>query len=371
MDKVTLSQIRTYLPSQGWSLINAPDEFLEVWRAEHVSGSELLLPTELAVDKELLLAEVLSKFAEVLGRTIPVLVQDIREFSDNVVSIRVVHPDVKDGSIPLEDGIALNKNAKDLISAAANAALERRAFYIGRPPALVSSLIQSARLGQTTQGSYVIHVFCRDPALNEESTDFAQVTTETLQSALSGLKDALGSYEGSGNTLAFETAFNRGASANLCDALTNLSGKDRARTVEITLTPKAAGRLTPADRAVVSFSPSDQPSLRAAADYFRQTYSLPNETITGAIERLERPMDQDSGVVRIATTLSSGAQRSVRLPLALEQYQEAIHAHENKMLVQVTGTVVVTPKTANVLEPRGFTVVGNYELFNDSGDQSK
>jgi hypothetical protein len=366
MDNVTLAQLRAYLPSQGWSLISAPDDFVEVWRLDGAQEGELLLPTEEAIDKEFLLSEALAKLARLVDRSISSLSQDAREYSENTISIRVVHPDVNDGSIPLEDGIALNKNAKELISAAANAALERRPLYLGRPPALVSSLIESARLGQTAHGSYVIHVFCKDPAQNEQPTDFAQVTTETLQSALAGLRDALDRYAESGNSLVFESAFSRGASANLCEALSKLSGKDRARTVEISLVPRSAGRLTPAHRTTVEFSPSHQPSLRAAADYFRQTYTLDNEIVLGAVERLERAVEQDSGVIRIAATLSNGAQRSVRLQLSPDDYQEAIHAHENKMMVQVIGTVVVTPRTANILEPRGFGAIGNYRLFDDS-----
>jgi len=366
MDNITLAQLRAYLPSQGWSLISVPDDFVEVWRLDGAQGGELLLPTDEAIDKEFLLSEALFKLAKLSDQTISVLSQNVREFSENTISIRVIHPDVKDGSIPLEDGIALNKNAKELISAAANAAVERRPLYLGRPPALVSSLIQSARLGQTGHGSYVIHVFCKDPAQTEQSTDFAQVTTETLQSALAGLKEALDSYAESGNSMAFESAFNRGASANLCEALSKLSGKDRARTVEVSLTPRSAGRLTPAHRTTVEFSPSHQPSLKVAAEYFRQTYTLDNETVIGAVERLERAVEQDSGVIRIAATLSSGAQRSVRLQLSPDEYQEAIHAHENKMMVKVTGTVVVTPRTANILEPRGFGAIGNYHLFDDS-----
>lgn len=360
---ITLEQLRGYLPAKGWTPANVPNDFIEVWRSSEGAGRELVLPTDEAIDRDFLVCAAMLKLADLEGISTLELSQNIREYSENIISIRVAHSDVSDGSIPLDDGIALSKNARELISAAANAALEKRPVYLGgRPPALVSSLIQNARLGQTTHGSYVIHVFCKDPMQTNDGTDFAQIATETLQSALSGLKEALDIYETSGSPLIFESAFSRGASANLCEAISKLSGKNKARTVEISMTPKSAGRLTPVHKTTVEFKPSHQPALSAAADYFRQTYTLENETVTGAVERLERPAEQDIGVIRIASTLSSGAQRSVRVQLSSEDYQEAIHAHENRIVVQVTGTVIVTPKTGNMIEPRNFRAAGNYVL---------
>lgn len=363
MSTITLQQLRGYLTSQGWLLLDAPDDFVEVWRHRHQNGSELLLPTELAIDKEFLLREALRKLCVFNEADSNELIQHIREITENLISIRVAHPDVQDGSIPLEDGIALNKNAKELLSAAANAALERRPLYQGRPHALVASFVQNARLGQTTLGSYVIHVFCRDPLGYGQHNDFAHIATRTLGSALLGLREALDDFDRSRNPIAFESALNHGASANLCEAIAKFSGKERARTVEISLNSDSADQLTPALRTIVQFPPNHQPHLRAAADYYRQTYTLENETIIGIVERLDRRAEEDTGTIRVATNLSNGVQRSVAVQLTPDEYANAIHAHENKQLVQVSGSVIVTPRTANMVDPTGFRIYGNLDLF--------
>lgn len=363
MAVITLAQLRDFLPSQGWQIISTPDEFIEVWRAENIDGSELLLPTERAADKEFATLAALSKLADLNQVSAQEIAKLIREYIDNTISIRVTHADVSDGSIPLEDGISLNSNARELLTAAANATLERRALYQGRLPAPVSSLIQNARLGQTTHGSYVIHVFCKDSMQDDEPVGFARAATEMLHTSLSSLRDAVEAYEANGDPLAFEVALRQGASANLCDAIAKFSGKNRCRTVEISVRPRSAERLIPSPRTVIKFLPSHQPSIRAAADYFRQTYTLNNETVMGVIERLDRGARQEDGAVRIAATLSNGAQRSVGVQLSSEDYQSAIHADQNKRLVRVTGQVVVTPRTANIIEPRNFAILGNLELF--------
>lgn len=363
MSAITLQQVRGYLTRQGWSLTNAPDAFIEIWKHAGADRREVLLPTELAMDKEFLLHEALQKLAALRQETTSQLTQNIRELTENLVSIRVVHADVRGGSIPLEDGIALNANAKELLSAAANAALEKRPLYQGRLPVPVSALLQSARLGQTTHGSYVIHVFYEDSLQSEQPEDFARIATRTLGSALSGLKEALDKYGQSEDPISFEAALVRGASANLCDAIARFSGKDRARTVEISLNTDSSDQLTPSPRTTVEFPPSHQPYLRAAADYYRKTYTLPNETIIGIVERLDRRAEQDAGVIRVATILSNGAQRSVSVQLGIDEYPIAIHAHENKQLVQVKGNVIVSPRAASMIEPAGFRLYGNYDLF--------
>ncbi|MFP7723007.1 hypothetical protein [Lysobacter sp. A3-1-A15] len=363
MSRITLRQLRDYLIAQAWSLIAAPNGFVEVWRYASQEGGEVLLPTEQASDKEFLLHEALRKLAASKGATASELTQDIRDTTENAVSIRVSHPDVKDGSIPLEDGIALNKNARELLSAAASAALEKRPLYLGRPAAAVAALLQSARLGQTTHGSYVIHVYCKESTREDQPRGFARIATQTLGSALLGLNEAIQHYSEAGNPIAFELAFARGASANLCEAVAQFSGKDRSRTVEISLSTDSVDQLTKSPRTSVTFTPDQQPYLQAAADYFRQTYTLTDVTVVGVVERLTRRAEQEAGLIHLATTLTNGAQRSVGIPLGTEDYATAIHAHENKQLVQVSGSVIVTPRTASMVEPKDFRVLGNYELF--------
>lgn len=50
---------------------------------------------------------------------------------------------------------------------------------------------------------------------------------------------------------------------------------------------------------------------------------------------MDRRAEQDAGVIRVAATLSNGVQRSVSVQLGVDEYPTAIHAHENKQLVQL------------------------------------
>lgn len=372
MNRISTTQLRFYIAANSWQLVSAPDEFVEVWRKPGSSGTELLIPTEQAVDAREMIEDALKRIAYQQGISESLLDQEIRQLTENAISIRVIHADVQDGSIPLDDGIALNSNAKTLIAAAANTTLERRYKHSGRPSGAVKSLLESARLGQTTHGSYVVHVFCPDVPEDPQAPDldvplsFPSLVTTTLQTALQGLHDAIGEYEESGNPRAFEDAYASGASANLCEAIMQFSGKERGRTVEISLSSGKPDQLIQPRQTRVVFTPQQQPSMRAAADYFRKTYTLPNEEIIGIVEGLSRPAEQEDGVIRIAATLSDAVNRTVSVQLSPSEYQEAIHAHENKQCVSVRGDVIVTPRKANMVNPMNFRIVGTRPLF-DAG----
>jgi hypothetical protein len=363
---VSIEQLKEFLTALNGRQRSTPDDFIEVWELFIQEGSpiELVLPTEAAVDGAYLVSSALQKLAETLDQQVGAVVDQIREHSESHLHIRVVHPDVQNGSIPLEDGILLNANAKELLIAAANATLERRSLYQGRMPLPVASLIQNARLGQTTHGSYVIRVFCPDFDGGDGLTSFSQATTQMLESALSGLQEAITQYRESSSPIVFEGALNCGASANLCEAIANLSGKNRERAVQIAVRPRSAGRLVPSDRRVFDFSIEDQSEIRIAAEYYRQIYTLSNELVTGVVERLDRRAEREEGTVRISAMLSSGVRRNVSVQLSPEEYQEAIRAHEEKLTVRVIGDVVVSPRGANIIGARDFAVVRNDGLFN-------
>ena len=369
MVKISATQLRYYIATNGWSLASTPDEFIEIWRKPEISGNELLIPTNQAVDADEMVGDALQRLATLQNLSVPSLEQEIRQLTENAISIRVIHPDVQDGSIPLEDGIALNSNAKVLIAAAASTTLERRYKYSGRPAGVVKSLLDSARLGQTTHGSYVVHVFCPDANEDPKAPNldvplsFPSLVTTTLQAALQGLQDSIEEYEESGNPRAFETAYDSGASANICEAIMQFAGKDRGRTVEISLSSGKPDQLIQPTQTRVRFTPQQQLSMRVAADYFRKTYTLPNEEIIGIVEGLSRPAEQEDGLIRIAATLSDSASRTVSVQLIPSEYQEAIHAHENKQLVSVRGDVVVTPRKAHMINPANFRIVGTRPLF--------
>ena len=116
-------------------------------------------------------------------------------------------------------------------------------------------------------------------------------------------------------------------------------------------------------RTRVRFTPQQQNSMRAAADYFSKTYTLADEEVIGIVEGLSRPAEQEDGMIRIAATLSDSANRSVSVQLNPLEYQTAIHAHDNKQLVSVRGDVVVTARKANLVGPSNFRIVGTLPLF--------
>lgn len=362
MIPTVLTQLRKYIVSLGWRLAARPDAFLEIWSLPGRNGVQLLLPSDEAIDPEFLVRTALARLAEEEAIPVAVVAERIATYSEELVSIRVKHDDVDDGTVPLEDGILLHEKARDLLVAASSAVLEKRGSFQGRPPLPISALIKEARLGQSARGSYVVNVFWRSSSL-PEITDLAQATSLSLLSALRTLRSVLEAFEVSADTSHFDNAIQSGVSANLCEAILAFSGKERTRDVEIGVKPSRDGQLFTEAPAVFSFPARKHELLQAASDYYKKHYMLANETVTGVIERLERHENEESGKIRVAATLSNAVRRSVGAQLFADEYRLAIRAHELKRTVQIAGNVLVTPKAAHMVNPRNFKVIGNLDLF--------
>lgn len=366
MNPTSLTQLRKYIVSVGWRLAARPDAFLEIWTLPGTNAAQLLLPSDEAIDPEFLLRTAFLRLAEEEGVPAVVVAERVATFGEELVSVRVKHDDVDDGTVPLDDGILLHEKARDLLVAASSAVLEKRGHFQGRPSLPIAALIKEARLGQSARGSYVVNVFWRR-ANSPEIADLAQATSLSLLAALRKLEEVLEAYEASGNTSHFEEAIHSGVSANLCEAILAFSGKERTRDVEIGVKPSGDGQLFIESSGVFSFPARNHELLQAASDYYKKNYILANETVTGVIERLERHENEESGKIRVAATLSNAVRRSVGAQLFADEYKLAIRAHELKRIVQVAGNVLVSPKAAYMLNPRDFKVLGNFDLFEADG----
>jgi hypothetical protein len=71
---------------------------------------------------------------------------------------------------------------------------------------------------------------------------------------------------------------------------------------------------------------------------------------------------EEGGRISVATTLGR-VEKSVNIDLSPKEYVEAIHAHEKKEAIECCGDVYVSPRSARLVNPFGFRVLNNNNLF--------
>jgi hypothetical protein len=363
---LTPDAIKTYLFDSGWNHVASVDDLAEVWRRiANEEQQEVVIPLNNAADYEIRMRElvtVLAGYELVSQKELLRLVQNV---SYDQFSIRVEHYDVKDGTIPINDGIELTRNARELLIAAGSAVLSKRRTFSGRQPVEVIDFIKQTRLGQTEHGSYVINVFCRiEVPSSERSASFDVAVSQSLNQALGALKKSLASFRESVTPVEFEQTLSAGVSSNLCDALLNLFGEQSQRKITISFNPGAGRRIFRPEPYSHSFPPDDSTAIQIASDYLKQIYTLRNIEISGYIKRLDRELDANRGNIWIHTLLPNLQEKNVQVELPGNEYIEAIHAHETNQLVSCIGDVVISPRSAHLIEKRQFKVLGGALPFN-------
>ena len=197
--RLSLLDVRAYLGAKGWSVIRPHGRYASMFGHPVHPNAELLLP----------LSETIGDYAERLGDLVRLLAEvedrsELNVFTDLVKSgydvLRFHAPDADlAGTIELDAGVALYTHAREVVSAAAQAAIKPKRVFRGQSPAEAREYLDSLRLGQTEVGSYVLTILSPVPPALKIEPDlfgdvgpdpFARKVTRTMALALQATKSA-------------------------------------------------------------------------------------------------------------------------------------------------------------------------------------
>lgn len=359
--EVTVAQIEAYLQQKQWYVDGDIRKIATIWHRRQDEDAEVVLPQPTARDFHQRLKGALTTIASYEKREVSDLLRDIKRLFANFITVRVIHADTKDGTIPISDGVLLVTKAKDLLSAAAQSVFVKRKHYTGSTPREAKDYLETLRLGQTEVGSYVVNVIAplqessMDGPATAEAIPLAQAITLNLVTGLEALTKANEIYEEQGDLRVFDDAVLSGASANMCDALLGFSGAQNNREFEVTVTA-AASPLFDSEPRKFAFGAPQVAVLQKASGYYKDDYVLPQRQLLGYITKLSRPKDETSGTITVDAEVN-GVERKVKVALMGEDYHMAVLAHYDGKVVRVDGDVRVKAKAAELLNPSNFGVI--------------
>lgn len=179
------------------------------------------------------MAEVLSTLADVEGRSQLEVLRDLQTTASDLVRVRAPSRGADDGTLPLDQAVVFVERSRDMMLAAACAAIDKRPVYAKRKAQQAMDYLGHVRMGQTERGSYVLTIFSPvPPELRpaqetlfpvEPEEPYERAVTRTLMSALKALEGAARDAAVEGNMTPFQAAVSQGVSTNLCDAVVALS----------------------------------------------------------------------------------------------------------------------------------------------------
>ena len=161
-DVEELSQIapwvlRNYVAAQGWREVEPYGDVGYVYGQDEISD-EIIIPLRQDFsDYALVVSKIILALAETEERDELAIARDLSLAQFDCIRVRIPE-DTGDGSVSLDSGVALVKQARDmLLSAACSAKRPQRSFRLGSNRA-ANDYIQKVRLGQTERGSFVVNL---------------------------------------------------------------------------------------------------------------------------------------------------------------------------------------------------------------------
>ncbi len=363
--------VASYLRLHGWRQQDVERERFSIWtKGDETRGDfEVMLPMQPAFSdfgrriKELV--ETLEAFER---RPNIEIIEDLSTPNADIVRARLAPDGDFDGTLPLEDGAHAFQEMRELMLAAACAAVVPKQVFTKRKPDRAMKYLREARIGQTRRGSYVITVLSPVPPLfmaankeglllqEVEEEPFARKTVRTLADALTATTEGVQVAAASGNLDALTSGVARGVSANLCEAVFGLHEGSGERGIEFAFSWAPSRGVPPDIKSVQRLQPDSMLYLQEASRYFRQTSELEEVEVSGVVHRLER-VQGDSGDATLVGT-ADGERRTVVTRLDGGNHHLAIKAYEERLPVRCVGELVKEGKSYRLKNPRDFGLLG-------------
>lgn len=360
----------SYLDAQGWSWVEAYGNGGDVYGLPE-SGVEVLVPSVALADYGRRVADLLETLAEAESRDWRSVMRDIGLTGYDLVRVGLL--DVAgDGSVPVGYGVdRFGASRQLLLSAACSEVRSQKAFVRPGAIARAAKYMDSVRLGQTEQGSFVISLLSPvPPPLDQGQLDletrqlpapFSRRVIEKLVSGLREVRQALTEVNRGQDILAFESRVNLGVSANLCDAVVDLVGESPDSVVDVSVS-WASVRSVSGGRVQNRFTGADRELLQEASRTLKARQEHIGERIEGYVKSLNRERVEHEGRVTIKGVVE-GVLSSVRVDFQPAEYSRALDAHDRRLVVSLEGDLRRDGHGWVMSNPRGL------ELHEDDDDE--
>ena len=357
--------LTAYLRAGGWQECARPaNGNAAIWTWANPAGAEfeVLVPLDRNLrDYAARIGEALATMEVVEERSQLDILSDVTTASADIIRIPLKLTAAADGTVPIDDGSRVVQHARDMMLAAACAAVERRGYFATRKPTQAVDYVRKVRLGQTERGSYVLTVHSRvPPALQAqmsltdaegEDEPFERQVTKTLARSLAAASAAAETAVAAADLRAFEDAVRLGVSANLCDAIVGMASGGDLSDVEVGLTWARTRPVPPQTPQRFVFSADALPVIAEAGRLLKEAAPLEVSEVEGFVVRLDHEPDPTSPGRITLQGVVEGQLRKIGVELRTEDYQHALEAHGNWAKVRYRGELAREGRSLVIRNP--------------------
>ncbi len=347
LKKLSPLEVVAYLRTTGWTQQRSVEGKWSIW--EKNGNEEILLPLHQEyADFALRMSELLRVLEHAEQRSRLEIYGDLLTTGTDLIRVRLVAPDLDDGSMGIEEYTGIARHAREMMLSAACAAVQTRAVLPARRPTQAMEYLKGVRIGPSEHGSYVMTIRSRvTPGLrkNEQMVldleePFPRRVVGRLALALDALRRAADLSAINQDSQPFSDAIDDGVSANLCDAVAGLSGEREGQTrkVEISFTWSRSRPLVQEMPMQVLFQQGCLPFIAEAGRLLRENSPLEEYELLGPVVLLDRPEITGGGKIAVRGLIDDDL-RKISMDLDAADYQAAIDAHKYGQNIRCYGTL--------------------------------
>jgi hypothetical protein len=340
---ISTTALIAFARTEGWSKVESFGDHADVYAGPN--RPEIIIPrTERLADYPAVVSQLIDIFASTTDQDEMVAYRNLIGADSDVVRVRAIGAD-DDGSVPLEAGVKIVSQARDMLLAAACSVRAPQPLYRAGANKEANDYMQRVKLGQTEHGSFVVTLLSPvPPSLTSsqlpldvslqtfDDEPMERLVTRRLMQALEASREAAERVI-SGETNAFEESITLGVSANLCEAVAALIEQSDGLDIGVTWA-RTRPRNEPFRK--ISFTQNDGKIFKEAARTFRLKQPKLDVTLYGDVHILKREPDEFDGIINLRTIIDDKIQ-SVTAVLDQNNFQSALKALDSKKQVIVTG----------------------------------
>jgi len=355
-----IEDIASYLAETGWERNPRAWRGASLW--QHRGDYEVLVPARDGMgDGERRIREILRCLSAVEDRPAGDIALEIAHPELDKQFFRTFPAEHDSGYTSLLSGVQTVQGVRNILGTAVRTVLQGPHFaFTGRPPSAVGDVLRAAELGPSRAGSYIVEVRLTagvtTRAPSGEEVGGRAVFVQMLE-AVSAARNAVLANE----PAAFDETVTAGVSADLCKALSDLSGSSRNEPFEIAFR-WARSQPFDAPSHVVAFPEASGELLQAAAGRLRRLNAAGPATVTGVIEGLyDDAAGGDRWRIKVRGTLrtehNERSRRAVWVRLADQTaYDRAITAHRERRMITVAGQLSSSTGRVELVPGRTFAL---------------
>jgi hypothetical protein len=356
-----------YLRAHGWMDQGAYGAFGRLFQRQIGSRSyEIVLPTRSSIfDFARRMAELVNDLAEAEDRAPSSVLFDLTLTPFDVIRVRSKDTDDY-GSIRFAEGLQLHEEARNLLIAAARAAIADvpRKAWKGRRPETINEYLARVRLGQTEKNSFsltILSPYSFDPVdqtqgLLFSDEAFGRRVTRQFGEALNAIETAMGDAV-SNAISAFERTIEAGVSADLCQSLAKLADNDVGTEISVSWSP--AKPLTEPVR--LDLTRQDAAVLQEVARAFARDEPEPDACVEGIITQIAEDPKTFDGAATVEALVEGRLRRVHIVRFADNERDLLIDAFRQRKRIQVEGELTLEGNRLKLDNPRRLVVLEEYD----------